>query len=97
MTDSPATKNLLSETWEENRFVVKLLIGHTSLSIIFIGLLAGAHSILKRCDIEQERKLILDTIHFWGLISAFCLLLGGFIIEVILFIIQSLRRHLSSG
>lgn len=85
--------NLVVEVWEENRTVLKVLLGDLMLFlIVLLGLALCFLSLLglKRIGYPSERVALLETIHFWAYVCVVLLFVTDLIAKLLIF---SLRRN----
>ncbi len=80
----------LIEIWKEKREVFKAFIEHALLFAFPIGILVLFHYLFEIIPLSPERKHILDTIDFVGIMAALVIFQVSFIMKIF---VLALRRR----
>lgn len=80
------------EIWKERREIFKAIVEHVLAFTILIGLLVVVHYLIKISDLSPERKEILDTIDFYGIVLALGIFSISFIYTLVSDAVATARR-----
>jgi len=78
----------LIEVWDEHREIYKAIIGHALIVALIIGILALFHFATELLHLPDDYKATINKIEFYGTIIALVILVVGFTLEVIAFIVR---------
>jgi hypothetical protein len=85
----PTKRFFLIEVWEENRNVVKVIVGDALLFAIVLGVLLLAHKLLHSLEdagYPRDRIAVMDQVHFYAYFVVDLLLAIDLIQKLVVFL-----------